>query len=107
MCIKILVGFDCLLCTGKLLQLKIADSMINDQLTLATVNWADTKGEKCTGITNSVNVTNTVLIRLLARFIQTKQPDDSIIAQLPQASRSSFRQLADGLLSQQLTSKTL
>ncbi len=46
-------GLDkCLLCTGKLLQLKSDDSMINDQLTFAT------KGEKCTGITDSINVTN-------------------------------------------------
>ena len=52
MCIEILVGFDCLLCTGELLQLKIADSMINDQLTFTT------KGDKCTGITDSVNVTS-------------------------------------------------
>ena len=71
MCIEILVGFDCLLCTGELLQLK--------------------------GITDSVSVTNAALIRLLARFIQTKQPGDSIIERLPQAFRRSFRQLVDGL----------
>ncbi len=63
--------FDCLLRTGELLQLKVADLMINDQLTFATINFPDTKGEKRTG--------------------------GSVIVQLPQAFRRSLRQLVDGL----------
>ena len=32
MCVGILMGFDCLLRTGELLQLRIGDLMINDQM---------------------------------------------------------------------------
>ena len=92
----ILVNFDCLLRTGELLQLSVADIMANDQRTFTTINLPDTKGEE-RGITDSKSVTNAPLIRLLARFIQTKQPGGSIIVQLPQAFRRSFRQLLDGL----------
>ena len=106
MCVGILIGFDCLLRTGELLQLRVADIMINDQLAFATINLPDTKGEKRTGITDSVSVTNTALIRLLARFIQTKQPGfhhrttaSSIPQELSTAGRWAF--------SQQLTFETL
>ena len=68
-CIQTWVAFDCLLCTGKLLQSAIAHSMINDQLTIATTNWPEAKGEEFTGIPDTVNVTNTVLIGLLANFM--------------------------------------
>ena len=71
--------------------------MMNDHLTFATINLPDTKGEKRTGITDSVSVTDAPLIRLLARFIQIKQPGDSIIERVPQAFRRCFRQLVDGL----------
>ena len=43
MCVGILIGFDCLLRTGELLQLRVADIMINDHLTFATINLPDTK----------------------------------------------------------------
>ena len=92
-----MIEFDCLLRTGELLQLRIADIMMNDQLTFATINLPDTKGEKRTGITDSVSVTDAALIRLIARFIQTKQPGDSIIERVPQAFRRCFRQLVDDL----------
>ena len=69
MSVGILIGFDCLLRTGELLQLRVADIMMNDQLTFATINLPDTKGEKRTGITDSVSVTDAPLIRLLARLI--------------------------------------
>ena len=55
MCIKILVAIDCLLCTGKSLQSKIASSKINDQLTFPTTRWPNANGDKCTGITDSVS----------------------------------------------------
>ena len=97
MSVGILIRFDCLLRTGELLQLRVADIMMNDQLTFATINLPDTKGEKRTGITDSVSVTDAALIRLIARFIQTKQPGDSIIERVPQAFRRCFRQLVDGL----------
>ena len=54
-------------------------------------------GEKRTGSTDSVSVTDAPLIRLLARLIQIKQPGDSIIERVPQALRRCFRQLGDGL----------
>ena len=90
----ILVRFDCLLRTGELLQLSVADIMTNDQLTFATIILPDTRDEEH-GITDSMSVTNAPLIRLLARFIQTKQPGSSVIVQLPQAVRRSLRQLLD------------
>ena len=65
MSVGILIGFDCLLRTGELLQLRVADIMMNDQLTFATINLPDTKG-----ITDSVSVTDAALMRLLARFIK-------------------------------------
>ena len=71
--------------------------MMNDHLTFATINLPDTKGEKRTGITDSVSVTDAPLIRLLGRFIQMKQPGDSIIERVPQAFRRYFRQLVGGL----------
>ena len=52
---QILVAIDCLLCTGKSLQSKIASSKINDQLTVPTTKWPNANGEKCTGITDSVS----------------------------------------------------
>ena len=96
MSVGILIGFDCLLRAGELLQLRGADIMMNDQLTFATINLPDTKGGKCTGITDSVSVTEAALIRLLARFM-TKQPGDSIIERVPRAFRRCLRQLVDGL----------
>ena len=42
-------------------------------------------------------MTDAPLIRLLARFVQIKQPGDSIIERVPQAFRRCFRQLVDGL----------
>ena len=68
MSVGILVGSDCLLCTGDLLQLRVADIMMNNQ-PFATINLPDTIGEKRTGITDSVSVTDAALIRLIARFI--------------------------------------
>ena len=44
---------------------------------------------------NSVNVTSTMAIRLWARFLQTKQPDGSVIVQLPQVFCRVFPQLPD------------
>ena len=79
MSVGILIGFDCVLRTGELLQLRVADIMMNDQLTFATINLPDTIGEKRTGITDSVSVTDAPLIHLLARLTQIKQPGDSII----------------------------
>ena len=72
MSVGVLVGFDCLLRTSELLQLRIADIVMNDQLTFATINLPGTR--KTPGIANSVSVTKAALIRLIARFIQTKQP---------------------------------
>ena len=46
MSVGILIGFDCLPRTGELLQLQIADIMMNDQLTFATINLPDTKSKK-------------------------------------------------------------
>ena len=98
MSVGILIGFDCLLRAGELLQLRGADIMMNDQLTFATINLPGTKrGKKRTGITDSVSVTDAPLIRLLARLIQIKQPGDSIIKRVPQAFRRCFRQPVDGL----------
>ena len=46
MSVGILIGFDCLLRVGELPRLRGADIMMNDQLTLATINLPDTnKGE--------------------------------------------------------------
>ena len=42
-------------------------------------------------------MTDAALIRLIARFIQTKQPGNSIIERVPQALRRCFRQLVDEL----------
>ena len=42
-------------------------------------------------------MTDAALTRLLVRFIQTKQPSDSIIERVPQAFRRCFRQLVDKL----------
>ena len=58
---------DGLLRTGELLQLRVADIMMNNQLTFATIDLPDT-----IGIRDSVSVT-TALLRLITRFIQTKQ----------------------------------
>ena len=52
MSVRILIRFNCLLRTGELLQLGVADIMINDQLTFATINLPDTR-EKRTGIIDS------------------------------------------------------
>ena len=52
---------------------------------------------KTPGIANSVSVTNAALIRLIARFIQIKQPGNSIIERVPQALRRCLRQLVDKL----------
>ena len=105
MSVGILIGFDCVLRTGELLQLRVADIMMNDQLTFATINLPDTKSGKCTGITDSVSVTEAALIRLLARFM-TKQPGDSIVERASSFSQmpSTTRRRA---FSQQLASKTL
>ena len=73
MSVGILIGPDRLLRTGELRQLRIADSMMNDQLTFATINLPDARGER-TGITDSVSVTDAAPIRLIARCVQTKQP---------------------------------
>ena len=43
MCIDVLVTIDCLPCTSKLLQSKITDNMINDQLAVPTNNWPNAK----------------------------------------------------------------
>ncbi len=43
MSVGILLGPDRLLRTGKLLQLRIADSVRNDQQTFATINWPDAR----------------------------------------------------------------
>ena len=40
-------------------------------------------------------MTDPALIRLIARFIQTKQPGNSIIEQMPQAFRGCFQQLVE------------
>ena len=66
-CIQTLVACDCLLCTGKLLQSAIAHSVINDQLTIAIANWPEAK--KAKNSQDTVNMTNTVLIGLLAHFM--------------------------------------
>ena len=63
---------DGLLRTGELLQLRVADIMMNNQLTFATIDLPDT-----IGIRDSVSVT-TALLRLIARFIQTKQPNNML-----------------------------
>ena len=68
MCIQTLVALDCLLCTGKLLQSTAANSMINNQLTIAA------------------------LMRLL-----NEQPGDCIIERAPQAFRRTLQQLIGGL----------
>ena len=68
-CIQTLVALDCLLCTGKLLQPTAANSMINNQLTIAA------------------------LMRLL-----NEQPGDCIIERAPQAFRRALQQLIGGLL---------
>ena len=60
-----LVAFNCLLRTGELLQLRIADTMMNNLLTFANVDLPDT-----IGIMDSVSAA-TALLRLIARFIQT------------------------------------
>ena len=44
MSVGILVAFDCLLCTGELLQLRIADTMMNNLLTFANVDLPDSIG---------------------------------------------------------------
>ena len=46
MSVGILIGFDCLLRAGELLQLRGADIMMNDQLTFATINLPGTKRGK-------------------------------------------------------------
>ena len=53
--------------------------------------------QKEPGIASSVSVTTAALIRLIARFIQTKQPGNSIIERVPQALRRCLRQLVDKL----------
>ena len=97
MCIGILVAFDCLLRTGELMQMRVGDIMINASLNFATINLPDTKGEKRTGVTDSVSITDPLLVRLLARFIQDKLPGDLIVQRQSQTFRRCFKQLVDGL----------
>ncbi len=61
------------------------------------LNMPGTKDEKRTGATDLISVEMAALVQLPARFIQTKQPKNGIIAQLPQACHGSFRKLASGL----------
>ena len=44
--VGILIGFDCVLRTGELLQLRVADIMMNDQLTFATINLPTPKASQ-------------------------------------------------------------
>ena len=46
MSVGILIGFDCVLRTCELLQLRVADIMMNDQLTFATINLPTPKGSQ-------------------------------------------------------------
>ena len=52
MSVGTLIRFDCLLCTGKLLQLRIANIMTKDPGTFATIDLPNTIKKRCTGITN-------------------------------------------------------
>ena len=90
MSVGILVGFDCLLRTGELLQLRVADIMMNNQLTFATINLPDTIGEKRTGITDSVSVTDAALIHIIARFIQNKAARQFDMERVPQLFTDAF-----------------
>ena len=83
MSVGTLVGLDCLLRTGELLQLRIANIMMNDQLTFATIDLPDTINEGLTGITDAFSKTDAALTHLLAHFIQTKHPSNSIIERVP------------------------
>ena len=55
--------------------------MMSNLLTFATIDLPDT--------------IKAALIRLIARFIQTKQPSNSIMQRAPQALGRCFRQLVD------------
>ena len=89
MSVGILVAFDCLLRTGELLQLRGADIMMNNQ-PFATINLPDTIGEKRTGITDSVSVTDAALIHIIARFIQNKAARQFDMERVPQLFTDAF-----------------
>ena len=86
MSVRILIRFNCLLRTGELLQLGVADIMINDQLTFATINLPDTRGK--THRHHRLN--NTQMQHSSATWHKFHH-------QRPQAFRRGFRQLVDGL----------
>ena len=97
MAVAILVAFDCLLRTGELINLKAGDIIFNTAYTFASINLPDTKGEKRTGITDSITIEQPQLVRLLARHVQHMLPGYGIVTRSPAAFRTSFRELVHGL----------
>ena len=97
MSVGTLIRFDCLLCTGKLLQLRIANIMTKDPVTFATIDLPDTIKKRCTGITDTVSKTDAALTHLLTCFMQTKHSSKAVIKRVPQTLHRCLRQLVRSL----------